>query len=126
MARKAAGYDTKLGENGAGLSGGEKQRLSIARALLTDPAILIMDEATSAVDTESEQEIQKALARVCKGRTTIAIAHRLSTLKNADIIHVMDEGRLAESGSHDELMEKDGIYAKLVMIQTQLTRLEAA
>lgn len=126
VARKAAGYDTKLGENGAGLSGGEKQRLSIARALLTDPAILIMDEATSAVDTESEQEIQRALARVCKGRTTIAIAHRLSTLKNADIIHVMDEGRVAESGSHDDLMAKDGIYARLVKIQTELTRLEAA
>ncbi|MCB1208015.1 MAG: ABC transporter ATP-binding protein [Verrucomicrobiales bacterium] len=126
IAKKVAGYDTKLGENGAGLSGGEKQRMSIARALLTDPAILIMDEATSAVDTESEQEIQRALAHACKGRTTIAIAHRLSTLKNADIIYVMDEGRVAESGSHDELMERDGIYARLVKIQTQLTRLEAA
>lgn len=126
IAKKVAGYDTKLGENGAGLSGGEKQRMSIARALLTDPAILIMDEATSAVDTESEQEIQRALAQACKGRTTIAIAHRLSTLKNADVIYVMDEGRVAECGPHDELMAKDGIYARLVKIQTKLTRLEAA
>ena len=126
IAKKVAGYDTKLGENGAGLSGGEKQRMSIARALLTDPAILIMDEATSAVDTESEQEIQRALAHACKGRTTIAIAHRLSTLKNSDIIYVMDDGRVAESGSHEDLMVQDGIYAKLVKIQTELTRLEAA
>ena len=100
--------------------------MSIARALLTDPAILIMDEATSAVDTESEQEIQRALAHACKGRTTIAIAHRLSTLKNSDIIYVMDDGRVAESGSHEDLMVQDGIYAKLVKIQTELTRLEAA
>jgi ATP-binding cassette, subfamily B, bacterial len=126
IAKKNAGYDTKLGENGAGLSGGEKQRMSIARALLTDPAILIMDEATSAVDTESEQEIQRALSHVCKDRTTIAIAHRLSTLKNADVIYVMDEGRVAESGPHAELMAADGIYARLVKIQTALTRLEAA
>jgi ATP-binding cassette subfamily B protein len=124
IARKNAGYDTKLGENGAGLSGGERQRISIARALLCDPRILILDEATSSVDTESEQEIQRSLAKVCKGRTTIAIAHRLSTLKNADVIFVVDEGRIAESGSHDDLMARDGIYAKLVKIQTELTRLE--
>ncbi len=126
ITRKTAGYDTRLGENGAGLSGGEKQRLSIARALLTDPRILILDEATSSVDTESEQQIQQALAEVCKGRTTIAIAHRLSTLKNADVIYVVDEGKVVEHGSHDALIEKDGIYAKLVKIQTELTRLEAA
>lgn len=125
IARKNAGYDTKLGENGAGLSGGERQRISIARALLCDPRILILDEATSSVDTESEQEIQRSLAKVCKGRTTIAIAHRLSTLKNADVIYVVDEGRIAESGPHDELMAREGIYAKLVKIQTELTRLEA-
>jgi len=108
----------------AGLSGGERQRISIARALLCNPRILILDEATSSVDTESEQEIQKALAQICKGRTTIAIAHRLSTLKNADIIFVFDDGRIAESGTHEQLLEKQGIYYKLVMIQTQLTRLE--
>jgi ATP-binding cassette, subfamily B, bacterial len=126
IVKKVAGYDTKLGENGAGLSGGERQRLSIARAMLTDPRILILDEATSSVDTESEQEIQRALARECKGRTTIAIAHRLSTLKNADLIYVMDDGKVAEHGTHDALIERDGIYAKLVKIQTELTRLEAA
>lgn len=126
IAKKVAAYDTRLGENGAGLSGGEKQRLSIARALLTDPRVLILDEATSSVDTESEQQIQEALAHVCKGRTTIAIAHRLSTLKNADVIYVVDDGRIAEHGTHDALVESNGIYAKLVKIQTELTRLEAA
>jgi ATP-binding cassette, subfamily B, bacterial len=126
ICKKTNGYDTKLGENGAGLSGGEKQRLSIARALLTDPRVLILDEATSSVDTESEQRIQEALATVCKGRTTIAIAHRLSTLKNADIIYVVDDGKIAEHGSHDALLEQDGIYARLVKIQTELTRLDAA
>lgn len=123
IARRAGGYDDQLGENGAGLSGGERQRISIARALLCDPRILILDEATSSVDTESEQEIQKALARLCRGRTTLAIAHRLSTLKNADHIYVFDQGRVAEEGSHDELMERGGIYHKLVKIQTELTRL---
>jgi len=117
-------YDTMLGEHGSGLSGGERQRVSIARALLCDPRILILDEATSSVDTESELEIQKALAHVCKGRTTIAIAHRLSTLKNADWIFVMDDGQIAESGTHDQLMEQQGIYCRLVRIQTELTRLE--
>jgi ATP-binding cassette subfamily B protein len=124
IARRAGSYDTKLGENGAGLSGGERQRISIARALLCDPRILILDEATSSVDTESEQEIQKALARICKGRTTIAIAHRLSTLKNADRIFVFDEGRIVENGSHEELLAHQGVYHKLVKIQTELTRLE--
>jgi ATP-binding cassette subfamily B protein len=125
VAKRPAGYDTRLGENGAGLSGGERQRLSIARALLCDPRILILDEATSSVDTESEQEIQKALSQVCRDRTAIAIAHRLSTLRNADIIFVMDDGRVAESGSHEELMAiDDGIYRKLVTIQTELARLE--
>ena len=121
-----AGYDTPLGEHGAGLSGGEKQRISIARALLCDPAILILDEATSSVDTESEQQIQEALAILCKGRTTIAIAHRLTTLRGADCIYVMDNGRLAEHGNHDELMLQEGIYHRLVRIQTQLTSLEVA
>lgn len=124
IARRPNGYDMKLGEHGAGLSGGERQRVSIARALLCDPRILILDEATSSVDTESELEIQKALAVLSKGRTTIAIAHRLSTLKNADRIFVIDEGRLVEEGTHEELMAAEGIYHKLVRIQTQLTRLE--
>jgi ATP-binding cassette, subfamily B, bacterial len=126
ICKKTHAYDTKLGENGAGLSGGEKQRLSIARALLTDPRILILDEATSSVDTESEQRIQEALATVCKGRTTIAIAHRLSTLKNADVIYVVDEGKIAEHGTHDALLQRQGIYAGLVHTQTALTRMEAA
>ena len=124
IARAAAAYDTKLGERGAGLSGGERQRISIARALLCDPKILILDEATSSVDTESEQEIQKALYTLCKGRTTIAIAHRLSTLKNSDVIYVIDDGKVVESGSHEQLLELKGVYHKLVRIQTELTRLE--
>jgi ATP-binding cassette subfamily B protein len=115
------GYDTPLGERGAGLSGGEKQRLSIARALLYNPRILILDEATSSVDTESEKAIQDALALLTRGRTTIAIAHRLSTLRNADRIVVMDQGKLVEEGPHEELMAQDGMYAKLVRIQTQVT-----
>jgi len=125
IARAPAAYDTRLGERGAGLSGGERQRVSIARALLCNPKILILDEATSSVDTESEQEIQKALAVLCKGRTTIAIAHRLSTLKNADVIYVIDDGKIAESGSHEELLARKGVYHNLVRIQTELARLES-
>lgn len=123
--RQPSGYDTRLGERGAGLSGGEKQRISIARALLCDPSILILDEATSNVDTESELQIQEALSVLCKGRTTIAIAHRLSTLRGADIIYVLDDGCIVEQGSHEELMSKEGLYYRLVMIQTRLTSLEA-
>jgi len=125
IAARPAAYDTRLGEQGAGLSGGERQRVSIARALLCDPRILILDEATSSVDTESEQEIQRALASLCRGRTTLAIAHRLSTLKNADVIYVLDSGRIVESGAHEALMQQGGLYYKLVKIQTELTRLDA-
>jgi ATP-binding cassette subfamily B protein len=119
--RAAHGYDTWVGERGAGLSGGERQRVSIARVLLTDPRILILDEATSSVDAESEAAIQAALAEVVKGRTTIAIAHRLSTLRNATRILVIDRGRIAEQGTHDELIKNDGLYARLVKIQGQHT-----
>lgn len=117
--RTAHGYDTWLGERGAGLSGGERQRISIARVLLTDPRVLILDEATSSVDAESEAAIQDALAEVIKGRTTIAIAHRLSTLRRATRIVVVDQGRIAEYGTHQELIDQNGIYARLLRIQGQ-------
>jgi ATP-binding cassette subfamily B protein len=114
-------YDTPLGERGAGLSGGERQRLSIARCLLYDPRVLILDEATSSVDPESERAIQEALAVLTRGRTTIAIAHRLSTLRNANRIIVLNRGKLIEQGSHMELMEKEGTYARLVRMQTEVS-----
>ena len=117
------GYNTVIGENGHNLSGGERQRISIARAVLRNPEILILDEATSAPDPETEQSIQDALARLVKGRTTFAIAHRLATLKNADTLIVIEKGRIAETGSHKELLAKNGIYAKLVMAQRQTSKL---
>lgn len=107
------GYETKIGERGVKLSGGQKQRLSIARVFLKDPAILILDEATSALDNTTEIMIQKALDELCKGRTTIVVAHRLSTIKNADEIAVISEGRIIEKGTHDELLSENGAYAKL-------------
>ncbi|KAB2923858.1 MAG: ABC transporter ATP-binding protein [Dechloromonas sp.] len=113
------GYDSLVGERGQGLSGGERQRISIARALLIDPRILILDEATSAVDTETEKEIQKALDNLVKGRTTIAIAHRLSTLRKADRLVVMDRGKIVEIGNHDQLMAAEGHYFKLYMAQVR-------
>ena len=121
ICRHALGYDTYVGERGSGLSGGERQRISIARSLLYDPRVLILDEATSSVDTESEKLIQDALVRITAGRTTIAIAHRLSTLKNSDRIFVVDAGKIVEQGHHEELLKLGGIYYKLVKIQTELS-----
>jgi len=111
------GFDTEVGENGARLSGGQRQRLALARALLKDAPILILDEATSALDSESENNIQKALNRVMKDRTTLVVAHRLSTIENADLILVMDGGQIVEKGSHHELLTKNGIYTKLHKMQ---------
>jgi ATP-binding cassette, subfamily B, bacterial len=120
IVRTAHGYDTWVGERGAGLSGGERQRVSIARVLLTDPRILILDEATSSVDAESEAAIQAALAELVRGRTTIAIAHRLSTLRNANRIMVVDQGKIIEAGTHEELAARGGLYARLLRIQGQM------
>ena len=117
--RLPQGYDSMVGERGQGLSGGERQRISIARALLIDPRILIMDEATSSVDSETEKEIQKALDNLVQGRTTIAIAHRLSTLHRADRLVVLDRGQVVEVGSHDELMAKEGAYFRLYEAQAR-------
>ncbi|MBZ0104992.1 MAG: ABC transporter ATP-binding protein/permease [Sulfuricella denitrificans] len=113
------GYDSLVGERGQGLSGGERQRISIARALLIDPRILILDEATSSVDTETEKEIQKALDNLVRGRTTIAIAHRLSTLRQADRLVVMDRGQVVEIGPHEELMARQGAYYRLYQAQAR-------
>ncbi|MEL6780716.1 MAG: ATP-binding cassette domain-containing protein, partial [Cyanobacteria bacterium J06597_16] len=111
------GYDTIVGERGQKLSGGQRQRLAIARALLKDPPILILDEATSAVDNETEAAIQRSLEKITCDRTTIAIAHRLSTVRNAHCIYVMDQGQLAEWGTHEALLARDGIYANLWRVQ---------
>ncbi len=107
------GYDTVVGERGFRLSGGERQRIAIARVLLSDPRVLVLDEATSALDTASERRIQEALGELISGRTTLAVAHRLSTIQAADVIHVIDHGRIVESGSHDELLAIGGVYADL-------------
>jgi ATP-binding cassette subfamily B protein len=117
--RLPQGYDSMVGERGQGLSGGERQRISIARALLIDPPILILDEATSSVDSETEKEIQKALDNLVQGRTTIAIAHRLSTLHRADRLVVLDRGVVVEEGNHDELMAREGAYYRLYEAQAR-------
>ncbi len=112
------GYDTMIGASGRTLSGGERQRISIARAILADPKILILDEATAAVDTETERAIQQSIAYLTKDRTTLSIAHRLSTLRDADYLVVIEHGRIAEEGTHDELIERKGIFAHLMELQT--------
>lgn len=123
--KKSDGYDTEVGERGNRLSGGEKQRIAIARAILRNPRILILDEATSSLDTETEKKIQEAMKNLTRGRTTIAIAHRLSTLRNCDRLFVIDEGKLVEVGTHEELMNKKGIFYNLVSIQTEMSQIMA-
>lgn len=112
------GYDTVVGASGRTLSGGERQRISIARAILADPKILILDEATAAVDTETERAIQQSIGYLTKDRTTLSIAHRLSTLRDADYLVVIDHGRIEEEGTHQQLLEKNGIFAHLMELQT--------
>jgi subfamily B ATP-binding cassette protein MsbA len=112
------GYDSNIGDSGNKLSGGQKQRLSIARAVLKNPPIMILDEATSALDTESERLVQDALEKMMKNRTSVVIAHRLSTVQKADLIVVLLKGKIIEQGNHEELIAKNGVYTKLVEMQT--------
>jgi len=111
------GFETRVGPGGARLSGGQRQRVSLARALLRNPRILLLDEATSALDAESEAAVQRALARLRQGRTTIIVAHRLSTVRDADLVVAMSEGRAVEQGTHAELLARGGLYARLVRTQ---------
>jgi ATP-binding cassette subfamily B protein len=118
IAAMPQGYDSPVGERGSQLSGGQRQRIALARALYRDPAILVLDEATSAVDNETEAAIQRSLATAARGRTTLVVAHRLSTVRHADAIHVLEAGRIVESGTHDELLVRNGAYAALWRLQT--------
>ncbi len=111
------GYETTVGERGVTLSGGQRQRIAIARALLMNPRILILDDSTSSVDTQTERQIQMALSRVMEGRTTFVIAHRLSTVRRADLILVMNRGRIVERGTHRELLAQDGLYGEIYDLQ---------
>src|SRR5437016_787530 len=126
IVQKPDGYDTQVGERGQSLSGGERQRIAIARAILHNPRILILDEATSSVDTDTEKQIQDAIARLIKGRTTFAIAHRLSTLRHADRLVVLKEGKVEEVGTHDELIEKKGEFYRLVEMQQEMSKVKCA
>ena len=120
------GYNTRVGERGLKLSGGEKQRVAIARTILKNPRILILDEATSALDTGTEQEIQTALRSLARDRTTLTIAHRLSTVVDADQIIVLDQGSVAERGTHQELLTRDGVYARMWALQAEQQELPEA
>jgi len=123
--RLPQGYQTVLGERGSGLSQGQRQLIAIARAALANPRILILDEATSSVDTTTEKEIQKALDNLVRGRTTIAIAHRLSTLRKADRLVVLDRGQIVEQGPHEELMAREGAYYRLYQAQARQNEADA-
>jgi len=118
--RLPLGYDTRIGESGLAISGGQRQRIAIARAVHLQPPVLILDEATSSLDTESERAVKENIDRLLEGRTSFVIAHRLSTVRDADVIIVLEQGRLVEQGSHDDLMKRQGIYFYLVSQQLGL------